>query len=254
MSREKRKIEHLADEVAFWHAYREIYRAKGIDIAQFYADLAADEKQRLKSRGARDDFTELCEDGCFDLVLSAIVALFRFSPHLENFWIEMVGSAYRREKTTKTLEKAGATLEGLFDGLIASEDEDHRTQFRKMGRLPLSSLVSELRFYIKLINGADRIAADTGLHSLKEVCKYLLASYVKRAMGSFHDRNVSGLIAVSSAVGVGKQRGRIPERYLNPSELLWRLVTLVCLPTIERQCLSTYFPKRLSGFSHQRRL
>jgi hypothetical protein len=106
----------------------------------------------------------------------------------------MVGSAYRREKTTKTLEKAVATLEGLFGGLIASEDEAQREQFRKIGRLPLSSLVSELGFYIRLINGADRIAVDTESHSLVEVCKYLLASYAKRATGNFHDRNVSGLI------------------------------------------------------------
>ncbi len=194
MSGEKPKIEQLAVEMAFWHAYREAYRAKGIDIAQFYADLAADEKTRLKSPGAREDFTELCRDGCLQLVLAAIVALFRFSPHLQNLWTEMVGSAYRREKTTKTLGNTVATLESLFGGLIGSEGEAQREQFRKMGRLPLSSLVSELRFYIKLINAADRIAVDTGSDSLEEVCKYLLASYAKRATGNFHNRNVSSLI------------------------------------------------------------
>jgi hypothetical protein len=62
MSGEKPKIEELAMEVAFWRAYREAYRTKGVDIAQFYAELAAEEKQRLRSPGARDDFTELCED------------------------------------------------------------------------------------------------------------------------------------------------------------------------------------------------
>jgi hypothetical protein len=208
MSGEKPKIEELAMEVAFWRAYREAYRTKGVDIAQFYAELAAEEKQRLRSPGARDDFTELCEDGCFQLVLAAIVALFRFSPRLENLWTVMVGTAYRREKTTKTLEKAAATLEGLFGGLISAEDEAQREQFRKMGRLPLSSLVSELRFYNKVINGADRIAVDTESHSLVEVCKYLLASYVKRATGDFHDRNVSGLIEelISSSYEESAQR------------------------------------------------
>jgi hypothetical protein len=118
MRSEKPKIEQLTGELALWHAYREGRRAKGIDIAQFYEDLAAEEKQRLKSPGAREDFTELCEDGCLQLVLAAIIALFRFSPHLEHLWTEMVGSAYRREKTTKTLEKAVARLEGLFGSSV----------------------------------------------------------------------------------------------------------------------------------------
>ena len=126
MSDEKPQIEQLPSGEALWHAYREGRRAKGIDIVQFYEDLAAEEKQRLKSPGARGDFTELCEDGCLQLALAAIVALFRFSPRLENLWTEMVGSVYRREKTTKTLEKAVATLEGLFGGLITSEDEAQR--------------------------------------------------------------------------------------------------------------------------------
>jgi hypothetical protein len=92
MRDEKPRIEQLTSKLALWHAYREGRRAKGIDIAQFYEDLAAEEKQRLKSPGAREDFTELCEDGCLQLVLAAIVALFRFSPRLENLWTEMVVS------------------------------------------------------------------------------------------------------------------------------------------------------------------
>ena len=85
MSGEKPKIEQLAVEMAFWHAYREAYRAKGIDIAQFYADLAADEKQRLKSPGAREDFIELCEAECFQPMVAGILALLRYSPLLERF-------------------------------------------------------------------------------------------------------------------------------------------------------------------------
>ncbi len=123
----------------------------------------------------------------------------------------MVGSVYRREKTTKTLGKAVETLESLFGGLMAAEDEAQREQFRRMGRLPLSSLVSELRFYIKLINGADRIRVDTGSHSLVEVCKYLLASYAERATGNFHDRNVSGLIEELTG-----------SSYEEPAQRMWR--------------------------------
>jgi hypothetical protein len=105
MRDEKPRIEQLTSELALWHAYREGRRANGIDIAQFYEDLAAEEKQRLKSPGAREDFTELCEDGCLQLALAAIVALFRFSPRLENLWTEMVGSAYRLVGWTARLSK-----------------------------------------------------------------------------------------------------------------------------------------------------
>jgi hypothetical protein len=64
-----------------------------------------------------------------------------------------------------------------------------------MGRIPLSRVVSELRFYIRFINLAESVRKDTGSHSLAEVSKYLLSSYVRRMTGSFHDRNASGLVA-----------------------------------------------------------
>jgi hypothetical protein len=60
---DKPKNEELPDEVAFWKAYREARRAMGFDIVKFYTDLSEEEKQRLTSPGARDNFTELCEAG-----------------------------------------------------------------------------------------------------------------------------------------------------------------------------------------------
>src|SRR5260370_31736091 len=100
----KAKIEELAGELILWNAYRDVHRAKGTDIAQVFTRLAADQKQRLRSPGAREDFAELCKDGCFPIALASIVALLRYSTLLERFWAEMVGRRDSREKATRTLE------------------------------------------------------------------------------------------------------------------------------------------------------
>jgi hypothetical protein len=47
---------------------------------------------------------------------------------------------------------------------------------------------------MKFITFAERFSAYAELASLAEICKYVLASYVKRSTGRFHDRNVSALI------------------------------------------------------------
>ena len=70
---EKPRIEELADEVALWNSYRQVHLAKGIDVT-LYGELAAEQKQSLTSPGAREDFTELCEAGCLQLALAAIVS------------------------------------------------------------------------------------------------------------------------------------------------------------------------------------
>ena len=101
---DKPKIEELADEVALWNSYREARRVQGIDIAQLYADLAAEQKQALTSPGAREDFTELCTDGCFQITLAALVVLLRYSPQLESYWAELVGRPENREKSARNLE------------------------------------------------------------------------------------------------------------------------------------------------------
>ena len=194
----KPKIEELPDEVALWKSYREARRVKGLDIAKLYADLAEEQKQRLRSPGAREDFTELCESGCLPLVLAGLVALLRYSPLLQGFWTEMVGHPDNREKATDALENATQTLERLFNSVIASENEGKSVEFTKIGRLPVSRVVSELRLYIRFINFASSISADTETRSPLELSKYLLSSYVRTITGRFHDRSVSGLVSEAS--------------------------------------------------------
>ncbi len=188
------KIEKLQDGVALWKAYRDPRRAKGFDVAKFYTDLAEEQKQKLTSPGAREDFTELCDAGCFQLVLAGIVALLRYSPLLEGFWTEMVGHPENREKATRALENAAQTLENLFSGVIATENEGKNVEFAKIGRLPVSRVVSELRIYIRFINFASSMSVDTETRSPMELSKYLLSSYVRVMTGRFHDRSVSGLV------------------------------------------------------------
>ena len=77
----------------------------------------------------------------------------------------------------------------------AVEEEKDRAEFAKVGPIPPSRLVSELRLYGGVINMAELLAMETEAHSLAEVSKFLLCSYAVRAAGRPHDANVSGLIA-----------------------------------------------------------
>jgi hypothetical protein len=127
----KPKIKELPEEVALWKSYREICRSKQIDTIKLYLDLAEEEERNLTSPGAREDFVELVEAGCFQPILAGIVMLLRNAPRLEAFWSEMVGRPDNREKTTRTLESAALTIENLFGGVIASERKGRAPNWRK---------------------------------------------------------------------------------------------------------------------------
>jgi hypothetical protein len=198
MRQYKPKLVEREVERSFWQVHRRIWKARGVDLDQAFASWAEEQGKKLERSGARADFDEFCNDGCTPQILAALMALFRYSPNLEKFWVEMVGHPDRREKAEKALEKAAATLESFFGSFIASEDEQQRAELMEIGRLPISSVVSEIRFYIQFINSIERLAVDTEANSLAEVCKYLITSYVKRSTDSFRDRNVSVLIGYLS--------------------------------------------------------
>ena len=191
---EQPKIEELSAEVAFWKAYREAQRVKGIDILKLYTDLAEEQKRGLASPGAREDFTELCNDGCFHITLAALSVLLRYSPQFENCWTALMGRPDNREKSAQNLELAIQTLEGLFGDVISSEKDGMNVEFVRIGRLPVSHVVSELRFLIRFINFAGTLHEDKEIRSSVELTKYLLTSYVRRMTGRPHHRNVSSLI------------------------------------------------------------
>ena len=195
----KPKIEELKDEQDFWNNYRELRRRRGINIDQDLGEWAAEQRQNLTWPGAREDFTELCKHGCTPQVLAVIVWLMRKSPELETFWKMIIGPPAKRQKVTRTLERTASTLEETFAVLITLEEKEISI-FTKIGRIPLAHVVSELRWYIRLINLAESLRKETGSHSLGEVSKYLLSSCVRRMTGSFHDRNVSGLVGEVAGV------------------------------------------------------
>jgi hypothetical protein len=105
------KIEDLPDGLAYWNAYREARSAKGIDVARSYANWAAELKQGLTSPGARGEFAELREAGCFPQGLAALILFLRRAPLLDKLWTEMVGKPANRAKATRALEDAVQTIE-----------------------------------------------------------------------------------------------------------------------------------------------
>jgi hypothetical protein len=190
---EKPKIEDLAEELAFWNSYREVHFARGIDIGLAYANWTSELAQGLTSPGAREEFAELCEAGCFPQGLAALILILRRAPLLEKFWVEMVGNPTNRAEATRALEDAVQTFESLYADVIAL-GRDAEVELSKIGRIPISRIVSELRFHIKFINFAQLLREDTETHSPEELVKYLISAYVLRMTGDFHDRCVSGLI------------------------------------------------------------
>jgi hypothetical protein len=206
------RIEELGAELSFWNAFCEPRRAKGYDPDLVLKEWAAEQQKSLTSPGPREEFAELCKDGCLPQALALLLAMLRYSPKLETFWVEMVGSPDKRDKTALTLERAAQTLESLFGDFVASENEGDREVLAKIGRLPISKVVSELRFHIRVIHLARYVSTDTGTRSPAELSKYLLSSYVKRMTGHFHDRSVSGLIG--AIVG--------PQEYNDVAQRMWR--------------------------------
>jgi hypothetical protein len=180
------------EEFAFWEAYREHWRKKGIDIAEVFLHWAKEQAERLKSPGALDDFAELCNDGCFFQALAVIVFLVRVSPRLGPSWAKIVGASARRNKVSRDMEYCANLVDSLFRDL---ENEVGAQLLKTLGRVPPSRVAEELRFYTRFIKSAEAIKTDTRTHSATEVAKYLLTSYVERITRRPHDKNVAGIIA-----------------------------------------------------------
>ena len=210
--REYSEVDMLTGAQRLWDVFVGILQKRGIDLNKMSAEWATRQAQRLATPDARTAFVELCKHGCTPQALAGTVELFRFAPHLERSWTEMVGKPDKRLKLARTLEKTAFLLEDGFREFIAMENETVRRGLSEFGRLPVTSVVSELRFYIDLLNSAKGLAVETETHSLQEFCRYLLASYVKQATGRFQDRNVSALLAD----GIG------PLDYDEVAQRMWR--------------------------------
>ncbi len=132
----KSKLNAFDAEQGLWDTHRQVLLARGFDLDKPLAEWASQQAQKLASPGARQDFAELCGQGCTPQVLASIIALFRFSPRLERFWAEMVGHPGKRQKAVRALEKAATRLEETLGEVIAAENESTRETLASLGRLP----------------------------------------------------------------------------------------------------------------------
>jgi hypothetical protein len=182
-----------------WDAFRQMMQREGINIGEIWLKFVLEQIKWLSASEARRDFDKLREAGCAPLVLATTVGLIRISPQLQEWWKVPIRHADKRQKMKLALERAATALEDGFGDVIAIEDENQRADFAKVGYLPPSRLVLDIRRYAAILNATQLLRKEFELHSLEEFTKYLLVGYVKRATGKFCDRSVSGLIG--EAVG-----------------------------------------------------
>jgi hypothetical protein len=184
-------LDKFAAEQSLWIAHKSILLARGIDPAPW----AERQAQKLAWPEARACFSELSQKKCTSEVLAAILAIYRHSALLERIWTFLAGNPRKRQKVSHALEKAALMIEDVFRDVMAAEDDNSRAQYADMGRIPLSQLTSELRFYRGFLGMTESISSETETHTLREFLTYLLVGYIKRATGRFHDREVSALLA-----------------------------------------------------------
>lgn len=212
MDKEKSNRLDLDAESELWDTYRLLLSRRGGDLQKIAAAWADKQAQFLPSPGARMDWLELCEKGCASEILALIIALLRYTPLIQRFWAETVGEAQNRQATIRALENAASALEVLFAEWKNSYAKEQEKAVESVGHVPPLRIAEELRLYCRVLNLGETLAEETEIRSLVEVARYLLASYVERATGRFHDRSVSGILA--EVVG--------PRDYNEVAQRMWR--------------------------------
>jgi hypothetical protein len=190
-SRLKPEANAYAAVQKFWELHRKILRARGIDPAKW----AVKQARRLNSLDARTGFKELTAHGCAPPLIALFLVAFRISPILEGIWEQFAGNETKRKKVSRTLQKTASIVEGIFHDSLLAEYDRTVSEYRELGRIPVSELVFELRLYSDFVDLPSRLPVELGARSIPALLKYLLVAYVKRTTGRFHDRNVAALLA-----------------------------------------------------------
>jgi hypothetical protein len=87
--------------------------------------------------------------------------------------MEVAGESRKRRKATRVIEKAARALESLFGFMIALGGEEERKQLAKIGRIPISQVINELRIYSRMINLAQLLSLDKQAgHLAKPVARH----------------------------------------------------------------------------------
>jgi hypothetical protein len=224
-----------------WNFYCEIWSKRGWDLPHALKEWTARQEERLPSPGARDDFRELCVNGCVAEILAIGFASLRWSPQFEDFWSTLYGNPNDRRRVRRNLEKTAKAIEGLFVLPIHLENDEMISKLSKIGHISPGKLSSELRAYAKLLDFIDSFPRETRTRSLADFGKFCLTEYAKQATGRFRDRNVSGLIAeaigradyneVAHRMWRSRNFKRIRSHFQKPSELLAAIHALASAET-----------------------
>jgi len=199
-------------EQELWDLHNQLLLKRGIDFNELLLQWVRTQKETFRDPRSPAEFDELCDHGCVPKVLAVLLSLARHSPKLVTFWATIVGDQKSRQAFSISLEKAATTLEHQFGDFIKSEDEERRKAFQQIGRIPLSTLVAELRLYSSVARFAKRFKFDVQTRSPVEFARFLLTCYVQKATGRFHDRNVATLFGDVTSL----------EAYEETAQRMWR--------------------------------
>jgi hypothetical protein len=177
-----------------WEVYVGIMQKRGIDLPAVVAAGAESMRGGLIEPGARTDFDQLCERGCFAPVLALLIWFMRFSPNIRELWSEIIGRQEKRQRTIRTFQKAADTIEDIFADLIKA-DKEITPDLTTLGFASPAKVAASLRFYCRVLDLSREVARRSKIRSSEEMAKFLLTGYVSKATGKPCDRNVSGIIA-----------------------------------------------------------
>lgn len=229
--------DEFRDERGFWAALCASYEAKGIDLPRLIQSWAKAKRDSLVDWATEKDFDTLCELGCGRFPLAIALWVIEASQHAAKKWRETIGSARRRDQVIRTLRKAADSLEEINETFIEvmlrdaniTLDQDIRrllsmdptrsntpgiAAWPKFAPAPHpATVIRTLRLYARALGMFEAISEETQAHSAESLPRYLISAYVKRATGTFHDREVSALIG--SAL-------RTTTYYDEPAHRMWR--------------------------------
>jgi hypothetical protein len=190
---------------------QQIILPNGLNLEELWAAWAEREKQRLPSPGAHTDFDELCNSGCMPRVLASIIALIRYAPQINEWWDQTLGNVKANLKLVSLLEKTATALESFYvPG--STPGTQKLMDVAPPGELSPFGLVAAIRDQREMLLTLEGLAAKFDVNPFPEIARYLLVGYVWRATGTFHDRNVSGILG--AVVG--------PVDYNEVAQRMWR--------------------------------
>jgi hypothetical protein len=191
-----------------------------VSLAEQLTTWAGQQRKALPGR-CQPDFDELCGLGCHPAALVLVVGVVLRTERLDGVWKSVFGKPETRRKPIHALEKAAEELEELLmraSVTLALLDYEPEKLEGKTGveltdleisnaaaaldriaknseHIPPRALISQLRSYAQMLNVSKTLTGFTKARSARELGRYLLTGYVRRATGKFRDRPVASLIA-----------------------------------------------------------